>query len=45
MRARTSSTPDDAKRWASPLQMVYSTLNMTEQAKEMDALLEAANNR
>ena len=38
-------TPDDAKRWASPLQMVYSTLNMTEQAKEMDALLEAANNR
>lgn len=36
-------TPDDAKRWASPLQMVYSSLGMTEQAKEMDALLDSAN--
>jgi len=35
--------PDAAKRWASPLQMVYSALGETEKAKEMDALLEAAN--
>ena len=36
-------TPDDAKRWASPLQMVYSSLDMKEQANEMDELLRAAN--
>lgn len=36
-------TPNNAKRWASPLQMVYSGLNMTEKAKEMDSLLDAAN--
>ncbi len=36
-------TPDDAKRWASPLQMVYSSLDMKDKAKEMDELLEAAN--
>lgn len=36
-------TPNDAKRWASPLQMVYSSLGMKDQAKEMDALLETAN--
>lgn len=35
--------PDAAKRWASPLQMVYSALGETEKAKEMDTLLEAAN--
>lgn len=35
--------PDNAKRWASPLQMVYSALGETDKAKEMDALLEAAN--
>lgn len=35
--------PDNAKHWASPLQMVYSALGETEKAKEMDALLEAAN--
>lgn len=36
-------TPNDAKRWASPLQMIYSSLNMTDKAKEMDALIEASN--
>lgn len=36
-------TPNDAKRWASPLQMVYSGLGKADKAKEMDALLEAAN--
>ncbi len=36
-------TPDGAKRWASPLQMIYSSLNMTAEAKQMDALLEQAN--
>lgn len=36
-------TPDNARRWASPLQMVYSGLGMTDKAKEMDSLLEAAN--
>ena len=35
--------PEDVKRWASPLQMCYSSLGLTEKAKEMDALLEAAN--
>lgn len=35
--------PNDAKRWASPLQMVYSGLGKADKAKEMDALLEAAN--
>lgn len=36
-------TPDEPKRWASALQMVYSSLQMKEQAKEMDDLLDAAN--
>lgn len=36
-------TPNDARRWASPLQIVYSSLNEMDKAKEMDALLEAAN--
>lgn len=36
-------TPNNARRWASPLQMVYSGLGMTAEAKEMDALLDAAN--
>ena len=36
-------TPNDAKRWASPLQMVYSSLEMKEKAQEMDQLLEEAN--
>lgn len=36
-------TPNDVKRWASPLQMVYSGLGKADKAKEMDALLEAAN--
>lgn len=36
-------TPDGAKRWASPLQQIYSNLGQTEKAKEMDALLDAAN--
>ena len=36
-------TPDGAKRWASPLQMIYSSLNMPAEAKQMDALLEQAN--
>lgn len=36
--------PEDVKRWASPLQMCYSALGQTEKAKEMDALLDAANN-
>lgn len=35
--------PEDVKRWASPLQMCYSSLGLTAKAKEMDALLEAAN--
>lgn len=35
--------PDKVKRWASPLQMVYSAIGETEKAKEMDDLLEAAN--
>ena len=37
-------TPNAPKRWASALQMVYSSLQMKEKAKEMDDLLEAANN-
>ncbi len=36
-------TPDEPKRWASALQMVYSSLGMKDKAKEMDDLLEAAN--
>lgn len=36
-------TPNDAKRWASPLQIVYSSLNQMDMSKEMDALLDAAN--
>lgn len=36
-------TPENAKRWASPLQMVYAGLGMDAKAKEMDALLDAAN--
>lgn len=36
-------TPDDAKRWAPLLEQVYSNLGMTAEAKEMDALLDAAN--
>lgn len=36
-------TPNDAKRWAPLLEQVYSNLGMTEKAKEMDALLDAAN--
>lgn len=36
-------TPDGAKRWASPLQIVYSNLGEMDKANEMDALLEAAN--
>ena len=35
--------PTEAKRWASPLQMVYSALGMKDKAKEMDDLLDAAN--
>lgn len=35
--------PNDAKRWASPLQIVYSGLGDTENAKLMDELLDAAN--
>ncbi len=35
--------PDDVKRWAPSLQMIYSALGNTEKAKEMDALLDAAN--
>lgn len=36
-------TPTEPKRWASALQMVYSSLQMKEQADEMDKLLEQAN--
>lgn len=36
-------TPNDARRWASPLQIVYSSLNEMDKAQEMDALLDAAN--
>lgn len=36
-------TPDEPKRWASALQMVYSSLQMKDKAKEMDDLLDAAN--
>lgn len=36
-------TPNEPKRWASALQMVYSSLQMKEQADEMDKLLEQAN--
>lgn len=36
-------TPDEPKRWASSLQMVYSNLGMKEKAQEMDAQLEIAN--
>ena len=35
--------PDNPKRWASPLQQVYSNLGEKDKAKEMDALLEQAN--
>lgn len=35
--------PNDAKRWASPLQMIYSGLGLSDEAKEMDLLLEEAN--
>ena len=35
--------PTEAKRWDSPLQMVYSALGMKDKAKEMDDLLDAAN--
>lgn len=35
--------PEDVRRWASPLQMVYAGLGQTEKAKEMDAYLDAAN--
>ncbi len=35
--------PTEVKRWASPLQMVYSALGMKDKAKEMDDLLDAAN--
>ncbi len=36
-------TPNEPKRWASALQMVYSSLGMKDKAKEMDDLLDAAN--
>ena len=36
-------TPNEPKRWASALQMVYSSLQMKDKAKEMDDLLDAAN--
>lgn len=36
-------TPNEAKRWASPLQIVYAGLGDEAKAKEMDALLDAAN--
>ena len=36
-------TPNEPKRWASALQMVYSSLQMKDKAKEMDQLLDAAN--
>lgn len=35
--------PEDAKRWAPSLQMVYSALGQKDKAKEMDELLDAAN--
>ena len=35
--------PNEAKRWASSLQMVYSALGQKNKAKEMDDLLDAAN--
>lgn len=35
--------PDSPKEWASALQQIYSNLDQKEKAKEMDALLEAAN--
>ena len=35
--------PDNPKRWASPLQQVYSNLGEKDKAKEMDALLEQTN--
>lgn len=35
--------PDNAKRWAPSLQMIYSALGNTAKAKEMDDLLDAAN--
>lgn len=36
-------TPDNPKQWASALQMVYSSLDMDDKAKEMDALIENSN--
>lgn len=36
-------TPDQPRRWASALQMVYSSLEMKDKAQEMDDLLDAAN--
>ena len=35
--------PNEAKRWAPSLQMVYSALGQKNKAKEMDDLLDAAN--
>lgn len=35
--------PNEAKRWAPSLQMVYSALGQKDKAKEMDNLLDAAN--
>lgn len=36
-------TPDNPKQWASALQMVYSSMNLEDKAKEMDRLIEESN--
>ena len=35
--------PDEPKYWASSLQMIYTNLQMPDQAKEMDAIIEGMN--
>lgn len=35
--------PDEPKYWASSLQMIYTNLQMPDQAKEMDAIIESMN--